>query len=259
MTTHEWDAEAYQRLSDPQFGWGLRVLERLPLEGHETVIDAGCGSGRLTAVLAERLPRGRVIAVDRSMNMIEEARKRLAELGERVAFVCADLTTFVSEERADAVFSTATFHWVKDHDRLFESIHGCLRAGGRFVAQCGGAGNLERFLAHAEGVRAREPFAEHLADFERTWNFQGPDATAERLRRAGFADLACDLEDAPTPFADEATFRAFIRTVVLRSHLAKLPDEELRARYLDEVVASVARTGPFELDYVRLNISARRP
>src|SRR5690606_3531613 len=102
MTTHEWDAEAYQRLSDPQFGWGLRVLERLPLEGHETVIDAGCGSGRLTAVLVERLPRGRVIAVDRSMNMIEEARKRLAELGERVAFVCADLTTFVSEERADA-------------------------------------------------------------------------------------------------------------------------------------------------------------
>jgi trans-aconitate 2-methyltransferase len=258
MTTHEWDAEAYQRLSEPQFAWGLRVLERLPLEGHETIIDAGCGSGRLTAVLAERLPRGRVIAVDRSTNMIEEARKRLAGLGERVTFVCADLTTFVSAEPADAVFSTATFHWVKDHDRLFESIYRCLRSGGRLVAQCGGTGNLERFLAHAEGIGAREPFAEHFVDLERTWNFQGPEATADRLRRAGFVDVACGLEDAPTPFADKATFRAFIGAVVLRSHVAKLPNEELRARYLDEVVAAVARSGPFELDYVRLNISARR-
>ncbi len=257
--THEWDAEAYQRLSEPQFAWGLRVLERLPLEGHETVIDAGCGSGRLTAVLAERLPRGRVIAVDRSSNMLAEARKRLVHLGERVTFVSADLASFVSEEPADAVFSTATFHWVKDHDRLFESLHGCLRSGGRLVAQCGGTGNLARFLAHAEGVYAREPFAAHFTDFDPTWNFQGPDVTAERLRRAGFVDVACGLEDAPTPFADEATFRAFIRAVVLRSHVATLPDEELRARFIDEVVASVARSGPFELDYVRLNITARRP
>jgi SAM-dependent methyltransferase len=119
---HEWDAEAYQRLSDPQFAWGLRVLERLPLEGGETVIDAGCGSGRLTGVLAQRLPRGHVIAVDRSTNMIEEARRRLAELGDRVTFVCADLTTFVSDVPVDAVFSTATFHWLHDHDRLFASI-----------------------------------------------------------------------------------------------------------------------------------------
>ncbi len=253
---HEWDAEAYQRLSDPQFAWGLRVLERLPLEGGETVIDAGCGSGRLTGVLAQRLPRGHVIAVDRSTNMIEEARRRLAELGDRVTFISADLTTFVSDVPVDAVFSTATFHWLHDHDRLFASIHRCLRPGGRLVAQCGGAGNLERFHAHAERVCLDEPFAKWFVDFEPAWNFQGPDATSTRLQRAGFVDVACNLEDAPTPFVDETTFREFVRTVVLRHHLARLPDDALRTRYLDAVVAHVAPS--FELDYVRLNLSARR-
>ena len=255
---HEWDAEAYQRLSDPQFTWGLRVLERLPLEGSETVIDAGCGSGRLTGVVAERLPRGHVIAVDRSTNMIDEARRRLAAFGERIAFVCADLTTFVSETPADAVFSTATFHWLHDHDTLFASIHQCLRPGGRLVAQCGGAGNLERFHAFAEQVYLTEPFAKWFEGFEPAWNFQNPITTCDRLRRAGFVDVACDLENAPTPFDDEATFRGFIRTVVLRHHLARLPDEALRASYLDEVVAAARKSGPLELDYVRLNMSATR-
>src|SRR5690606_10736433 len=159
---------------------------------------------------------------DRSTNMIEEARRRLSALGDRVSFVCADLATFVPDRPADAVFSTATFHWIHDHGRLFASLHGCLRAGGRLVAQCGGAGNLARFLSHAERVAKQEPFASCFADFEPGWNFQGPDATVERLRRAGFADVACGLEDAPTPFRDEATFREFVRTVVLRTHLVWL-------------------------------------
>jgi trans-aconitate 2-methyltransferase len=258
MSTHEWDAEAYQRLSEPQFAWGLRVLDRLPLEGDEAVMDAGCGSGRLTAVLAARLPRGRVLAVDRSSNMVEEARRRLAPLGDRIAFACADLAAFVAEPPVDVVFSTATFHWIHDHDRLFASLHACLRPGGRLVAQCGGEGNLARFLAHAGSVAGGDTFARFFEAFEPTWNFQNPAATAERLRRAGFVDVACTLEDAPTPFADEATFRAFLRTVVLRAHLDALPDEETRDRFLDAVIRKVEAAGPLALDYVRLNLTARR-
>ena len=258
-TTHEWDASAYQRLSEPQFEWGKRVLARFTPGLDHTVIDAGCGSGRLTALLAEKVPQGRVIAVDRSENMIAEARARLAELGERVSFVCADLATFVVEEPVHAVFSTATFHWVMDHDRLFASVRACLRPGGQLVAQCGGAGNLRVFHAHAERVYREAPFWSWFDGFMPGWNFQGPDATAERLRFSGFSEVACALENAPTPFADEATFRGFLRTVVLRIHLARLPDEERREAFLDAVIASVAKDGPLALDYVRLNISARVP
>jgi len=257
----EWDAAAYQRLSEPQFEWGKRVLERLPLVGDETVIDAGCGSGRLTALLAERVPRGRVVAVDQSVNMVGEARERLARFGARVEVLCADLTTFVAERPVEAVFSTATFHWIHDHARLFASVHASLAPGGRLVAQCGGEGNLARFHAHAEEVCASDRYARWFDGFEPAWYFQGPDVTAERLRDAGFVEFACDLEQAPTPFADATTFRDFVRAVVLRAHLARLPDDATRDAYLDDVVARASREedGALALDYVRLNLTARRP
>ncbi len=65
-SAREWDAETYDAVSDPQFNWGMEVLDRLELRGDEAVLDAGCGSGRVTAELARRLPRGRLIAVDGS-------------------------------------------------------------------------------------------------------------------------------------------------------------------------------------------------
>jgi trans-aconitate methyltransferase len=254
----EWDAATYHRVSDPQFTWGKRVLARLPLTGEETVIDAGCGSGRLTAELAGRLPKGHVLAVDRSMNMVDQARTNLTPFGDRVEVRCVDLAEFVSERPVDAVFSTATFHWIADHDRLFTSVHACLRPGGRLVAQCGGAGNLSRFRAYADEVARRAEFAPAFTDFHAGWNYPTAEATSERLTRAGFVDVACSLEDAPTPFADEAAFRAFTRTVVLRAHLARFADEAQREAYFDAVVERAAKAGPFTLDYVRLNIDARR-
>ena len=88
----EWNSAAYQKLSDPQFAWGLAVLQRLALRGDETVLDAGCGTGRVTAELIERLPAGRVIATDLSYNMMQEARRNLAHFGSRVVFLQSDLS-----------------------------------------------------------------------------------------------------------------------------------------------------------------------
>ena len=78
--SRDWDAASYDRVSDPQLGWALEQLERLPLAGDEVVLDAGCGSGRVTALLADRVPRGKVYAVDVAPSMVEHAR---AALGER--------------------------------------------------------------------------------------------------------------------------------------------------------------------------------
>ena len=164
----EWDAATYHRVADPQFNWGVRVLERLPLAGDETVIDAGCGSGRLTELLLERLPRGRVIALDRSSNMLEAVRGRLLPRhAGRLELMEADLGALSLEGVADAVFSTATFHWVLDHRALFGGLRRALRPGGRLVAQCGGAGNLDRFLARTEALCAEEPYRRWFQDWTR--------------------------------------------------------------------------------------------
>jgi trans-aconitate 2-methyltransferase len=248
VTPREWDAATYDRVSRPQLEWGLQVLDRLPLRGDERVLDAGCGSGRVTAKLAERLPRGQVIAVDASAAMVARAREALPT---EAQVIQADLLELELDEPVDAIFSTATFHWILDPARLFQRLHAALRPGGRLVAQCGGEGNVARFLAASDRVGARDPYAEHLDDVAGSWRFAGPRETAELLSEAGFVDVRCRLSEAPVTPPDPP---AFLATVCCGPHLEQLP-ARLREPFVDEVLAEL--DDPPVLDYVRLQIDAR--
>ncbi len=242
----DWDARTYDRVADPQTRWGRAVLDRLPLAGDERVLDAGCGSGRVTELLAARLPHGHVVALDASAAMIEAARERLAPFGERVEFVVADLgRPLPLAEPLDAILSTATFHWVPDHDALFANLAAVLRPGGWLVAQCGGVGNI----ASVRRV---------LATIGDGWlgaaQYETPMATVRRLDAAGFVDIECWLTDEPTRFEPGEPFETFLRTVILGGHVARLAPDERGA-----FVRTVAdRLGEPMIDYVRLNIVARR-
>ena len=245
----EWNAEVYDRVSDTQRDWGLEVLERLPLAGQERVLDAGCGSGRVTRALVERLPRGHVIAVDASRAMVEKAR---AALPSRCEVWVADLSELALDAPVDAILSTAVFHWVPDHARLFERLHRALRPGGRLAAQCGGEGNVASLAAALRELREEEPFSTSLSGWDGPWNFRAPAAAAADLEAAGFTDVRCSLEDRPVTPADP---RDYLETVTLGLHLERLP-EHLRDRFVDAVVDRMP--DPLTLDYVRLNIDARR-
>jgi len=243
----EWDAETYDAVSDPQFEWGMEVLERLELRGDEAAIDAGCGSGRITAELLERLPNGELLAVDGSEAMTAKARERL---GERAAYLVADLAELEVERRVDLIFSTATFHWIPDHDALFAHLHAALKPGGRLVAQCGGHRNVAEHTQAIAEVGARPEFAPHLTQMTAMWNFAGPEETEERLRGAGFSAARCWLQPKPVTPADPL---AFISTVTLGPILAQLP-EDLHRPFAEAILDASPK--PFTLDYVRLNIEA---
>jgi trans-aconitate 2-methyltransferase len=248
--SRDWDAATYDRVSDPQVEMAQAVLARLPLRGDETVLDAGCGSGRVTAMLLERLPRGHVVAVDAATSMVEHAREAL---GEHATVLCANLTELALEEEVDAAFSNAVFHWIADHERLFERLHAALKPGSRLVAQCGGKGNIDAFRHLADEVAAEPPYAEHMQDFEGPWNYASAEETGARLAQAGFEQVRCWLQ--PWPVSPDDPLE-FARTVCLGNHLEALP-EELRGPYVEEVVR---RSGdPLVLQYVRLNIDAVRP
>ncbi len=247
--SRSWDAATYDRVSAPQVEWAARVLDRLPLEGDETVLDAGCGSGRVTQMLLDRLPRGQVVAVDSSEAMVDHARAALDPA--RATVIHADLAKLELDEPVDAAFSNAVFHWVPDHDALFARLQAALRPGAPLVALCGGSGNLARLHAAAREVGAREPYAEHFAGWTGPWNFQGAEETAARLERAGFTDVDTWLEPYPVTPDDPSTF---FRTVCLGPHLEHMP-ADLR----DGFVAAVCELAGSELDYVRLNIRARKP
>jgi trans-aconitate 2-methyltransferase len=245
----DWDARTYDRVADPMTRWGSTVLDRLVLRGDERVLDAGCGSGRVTEQLAERLPDGRVIALDGSSSMIDAARQRLAAFGDRIEYVVADLgAPLPIEGEVDAVLSTATFHWVPDHDALFANLAAVTRPGGWLVAQCGGAGNI----ASIQRV---------LATIGDGWlgavHFETVLATTRRLDAAGYVDIECWLTDEPTRFEPGEPFETYLRTVVLGAHLERLPPEDHDA-FVAAVAAGAGGAGEPLLDYVRLNIVARR-
>ena len=238
----DWDAEAYDALPIPMTRWGHAVVDRLELHGNERVLDAGCGTGQVTAHLLERLPDGSVVALDGSPSMIDAARTRLD--ADRTTFLVHDLLEPIPIEPVDAVLSTATFHWVPDHDRLFANLADVMRPGAQLAAQCGGAGNIANItLALADlGV-----------DLERDKTFADPATTEARLRRNGFVDIRCWLTDEPT-VVPPGDLESYLRTVCMGAVVDGLaPDDAARL-----VHAVATRMREPRIEYVRLNIAARR-
>ena len=242
MSARDWDAGSYDRLPIPMTGWGSAVLERLPLTGDERVLDAGCGTGKVTAALLDRLPRGEVVALDGSPAMIEAARERLGDA--RVTYLVHDLREPIPVEPVDAVLSTATFHWITDHERLFANLAAAMRPGAPLVAQCGGAGNLARVVAASAALGH---------DLLATKRYAGPEETTDLLRTAGFADVRCWLQDAPTPLPP-GDLEEYLATVILGAEIEGMRADDAAA-FVHGVAASLDEP---VLDYVRLNIDARR-
>ena len=250
MAARDWDASSYDQVGAPVQAFGHALLDRLELRGDETVLDAGCGSGAVTRELIRRLPQGRVIGVDASPSMIERARE---SLGDAADLRVADLLELELEAPVDVVFSSATFHWIADHDRLFARLFAALRPGGRLLAQCGGEGNIAELVAALDVVGSQPPFDRHLDGSRGVWNFAGPQETVARLERAGFVDAEAGLHVEPVQ-PDEP--RDFLRTMILGAHLDRLPPD-LREPLVERMVEQLP--APLAIDYVRLTMSARRP
>ena len=245
MVGTPWDAGTYDRSSEPQQAWASEVLARLEgIAQDATVLDVGCGTGRVTEALLALVPRGRVLAFDASADMVALARDRL---GDRAEVWCQDALDLDLDKPVDAILSTATLHWVTDHDRLWARLARALRPGGMLEIQCGGEGNIDGVREVIEAV-ARDSAPELLG--WSPWVFAAPRDTELRLSEAGFIETHCWLEQRPTYPKDVA---AFVTTSILAAHLARLP-EERRERFAAAVVAGVR----LPLDYVRLNLSAVR-
>lgn len=257
MSETDWNAVAYDDLSDPMYEWGLALLGTLDLKDPERVLDAGCGSGRLTEELLRRLPKGEVVALDLSPRMLEQARLRLAKFGDQVEFVNASLESFELGCKVDGIFSNAVFHWVPDHAAMFRSLHGALRPGGWLVAQFGGVGNLARTFGRAHEVAGEARFHAHVKGERESPHFEDAEDTRERMEAAGFHVSEAKLHTVVPRFERKERYEAFLEAVVLHETMARIPDE-LKMEYLDAISSRTWREeGAYTLDYVRLTVRAR--
>ena len=243
MAPREWDAATYDSLPLPHVAWGAGVLERMRLAGHERVLDAGCGTGRDGVALLSRWPGARLVGVDGSARMIEEAR---AKLGDDVELHVADLTSPLPlTEPVDAVMSVAAFHWIEDHDLLFTRLAAVMRPGARLTSDCGGQGQLAILGAALEEVTGEGKYGV---------SYRGVEETRASLEGAGFDVEDVRLRPDPLRIDDPDVLDTYLAVVCLGSHLVDLPLEEQR-----DFVRRVrtAMTQPV-IDYVRLEIEAVR-
>ena len=217
-----WDAATYDKVADPQAAWAVEILARADIQPHERVLDAGCGTGRVTKLVLEQSPH--VVGVDADEAMVTKAREALD-----IPIHHQDLLELDLDGRFDVIFSCAVFHWIPDHETLFANLRRHLKPGGRLIAQCGGHGNIANVLK----VVGERPGR---------WLYATPEDTERRLQGAGFAQAKAWLEPKPTRVPD---MRTFVATVILHADPDPWPAAERVAAELDEI------------DYVRLNIDAR--
>jgi len=256
-----WNAEVYDRIGTPMRRWAQAVIDDLNLSGHETLLDAGCGSGSVTFDLLEKLPRGKIYAVDSSPTMIEKLTRSVEERGEtRIIPIRGDLTDFILPEQADCTFSNAVLHWIPDDDALFTCLLNATKPGGSFRAQCGGGHNIARFMVAVKTVKQRDPFAEYLAGTQDGRTYRSAERAKISMESAGWADVRASIFESPVVFEREDDAVLYLRTIILQDHVARLPEEN-QEPYLRAVVAETIRLygEPFTADYVRLDLWATRP
>jgi trans-aconitate 2-methyltransferase len=261
MTSTYWNAEVYERIGKPMRRWAQAVIDDLELQGDETVLDAGCGSGTVTFDLLERLPRGKIYAVDASGEMIASLSRQLQERGiGNVIPIQASLTSFTLPEQVDCVFSNAVFHWIPDDDALFGALLAATRPGGRLRAQCGGHGNNAKVLEAVATVRERPPFRGYLDGFSDSKRYRTTEEATAALERAGWRNARARLWPQPVPFDDPGEAALYVRTILLRDHVARMPEDVGDAYARAVVEETTARHGaPYAADYVRLDLWADRP
>jgi trans-aconitate 2-methyltransferase len=255
----DWDAAKYHRISDPQLAWGRAVAARLNAVRGERILDLGCGTGRLTAEIA-RAPGIFVVGLDYSATMLQQAYggQTPGTRGQTPVYVRADGARLPFASAFDAVFSAAVFHWIPDHDQLFDSVHNALKPGGRLIAQCGGAKNLDTLYARARALMRSDEYSDHFAGWQDFNHFENVGDTERRLRHAGFNDIDVSLVSSPVTFDTPGAFKEFVAAVCLRHHLDRLPPAD-RDGFLATITDQARDDDPaLTLDYWRLNIAARK-
>ena len=260
-TTGDWDARDYAAHSRGQQIWARELIAKLELRGDEDVLDIGCGDGRPTAAIAERLPEGSVLGVDQSAAMIELAREQFPPATHpNLRFEQMDATRLVLPRAFDVAFSTAALHWIEDHAAVLRGVCACLRPGGRLLFQSGGRGNVAAAFAVVDEVIARSRWRGFFKDFTPPYHFYGPEEWQAWLRDAGFRSRRVELIPKDMVHSGDAALLGWLRTTWF-PYTDRVPSD-LRESLLSEIFAACATAfppdeeGAYHVAVIRLEVEA---
>ena len=256
-----WDADTYHDVSIIQENWADTIIQKRKWTGKENLLDAGCGSGRITKILSKIITEGKIYAIDNDPNMINKATESLKNI-ENVQVIQEDLLHIDSIDisiKFDVIFSNAVLHWILDHYRIFKNFYDLLNPKGELLIQCGGYGNLQETISVFNTVKDLPKFSKYFTEWKNDWKFAKPVETENILKMIGYKDIKVYLTEAPAKFDNKNDYSVYLKTVVLGPYLKYLPSEEMKFTFLDTVLSFMEKHHPnlcWKLDYVRLNISA---
>ncbi len=259
---HKWDPADYQKSSSAQYNWAMALIAGLKLNGDEQILDIGCGDGRITAHLAGLVPRGRVLGIDLSPEMIGFAADR-HDNQPNLSFRVGDASKLHFAGEFDLVVSFACLHWIYDHLSVLKSVQKSLAPGGRFLMQCGGRGNAARILDLTGDLTTSPPWKEYFSGFSFPYHFYGPEDYGAWLAEAGLRSLRVELVAKDMVHQGQAGLEGIIRntwlpyTERLPAHLRGEFVKEIARRYLESY--PLDEKGQAHVQMMRLEVEAEKP
>ncbi|MGX2041751.1 class I SAM-dependent methyltransferase [Methylocaldum sp. MU1018] len=260
---YRWNPEDYARHSAGQEAWARERLSGLELRPDDRVLDIGCGDGRITAELAQRVPFGGAVGVDLSEDMIRYAAKRYpASDYPNLAFRQADARTLPFHEEFTVVFSNAALHWVRDHGPVLAGIACALKPGGRCRMEMGGRGSAAALIAAFDAVADNPEWRGAFEGFELPFGFYDAESYRRWLVEVGLKPERVQLIDKDMAHAGREAFIGWLRTA-WHPYTSRVPAER-RGLFIETVAERYLAGNPpdaagrIHVVMVRLQVEARR-
>lgn len=259
--TYRWNAEEYEKYSSAQYDWARELIEKLHLNGAESVLDIGCGDGKVTAMVAAFVPQGEVMGIDNSEGMIALAGSRFPKsIYRNLAFCLMDVRAIESQNEFDIAFSNAALHWIRDHSEMLARVRKSLKRNGRLLFQMGGKGNAGEILAILNEMESIEPWCPYLKAFPFPYGFYGPEEYSTWLADAGLRAKRVELIPKEMKHRDKDGLAGWIRTTWL-PYIERVP-LELKEGFISEITERYLKAHPpdnegnIRVKMVRLEIEA---
>jgi trans-aconitate methyltransferase len=256
-----WNPHDYAKNSSAQLTWARELIARLDLTGSESVLDVGCGDGKITAEFARSLPNGFVLGVDSSADFIAYACEHYPQSEFTVLqFEQMDARCLKADRRFNFIFSNATLHWVDDHRAFLDSAATLLHPEGRLILSCGGEGNASAMVAALDTLISSPDWSPYFQGFEFPYFFYSPNDYSVWLPDAGFSAVQCALVSKDMTHDGPEGLAGWLRTTWF-PYIQRLP-EDLQARFTKDLVAIYLLNHPLDesgrthVRMVRLEVEA---
>ncbi len=231
---YSWNAAEYAKHSDNQYEWARELIPKLELNGNESLIDIGCGDGKITQLLSTYLPHGQVVGVDSSEEMVASARQSFPHChNPNLTFLKMDARELTFREQFDVAFSNSTLHWIIDHQAVLAGVYDGLDKKGRLLFQMAGKGNAEDILAVMKEYISEEDCEPYFKHFTFPYGFYGPEEYVHWLKEAGFNPENVELIPKDMKFHGKDGLAGWIRTTWL-PFTERLP-VEFRELFISEI------------------------